>query len=165
MSAVWRSFLSLVTLHSLLVGQSYTAPAGIRQAQRHATASILPGGRVIAPLGEQHTTGAGPFGLAVGPAARVVVTANGGMGRNSFTIFDRAPGGRYTSQQIAASSKERVDDFGGSDWRGVFMGLALVNDHTVWASEGNSGRVSQFDWGADRRRVVDLNQEIGRAHV
>jgi len=86
------------------------------------------------------------------------VTANGGMGRNSFTIFDRVPGGRWTSQQIAASSKERMDDFGGSDWRGVFMGLALVNDHTVWASEGNSGRVSQFDWSADRRRVVDLNQ-------
>jgi YVTN family beta-propeller protein len=88
----------------------------------------------------------------------VVVTANGGMGRNSFTIFDREPSGKYASQQIGASSKERVDDFGGSDWRGVFMGLALVNDHTVWASEGNSGRVSQFDWGADRRRVVDLNQ-------
>jgi len=156
--AVWRSFLSLLTLHSLLAAQSYTAPAGIRQAQRHATASILPGGRVIAPLGEQHATGAGPFGLAVGPSARVVVTANGGMGRNSLTIFDREPSGRWASQQIAASSKERVDDFGGLDWRGVFMGLALVNDHTVWASEGNSGRVSQFDWGADRRRVVDLNQ-------
>ena len=88
----------------------------------------------------------------------MVVTANGGMGRNSFTIFDREPGGRWASQQIAASSKEKVDEFGGTDWRGVFMGLALVNDHTVWASEGNSGRVSQFDWGADRRRVVDLNQ-------
>jgi YVTN family beta-propeller protein len=93
----------------------------------------------------------------------VVVTSNGGMGRNSFTIFDREPGGRWGSQQIAASSaaskdKDKVDDFGGTDWRGVFMGLALVNDHTVWASEGNSGRVSQFDWGADRRRVVDLNQ-------
>src|ERR1017187_6985027 len=51
-----------------------------------------------------------------------------------------------------------MDEFGGTDWRGVFMGLALVNDQTVWASEGNSGRVSQLDWGADRRRVVDLNQ-------
>jgi YVTN family beta-propeller protein len=93
----------------------------------------------------------------------VVVTANGGIGRNSFTILNREPGGRWTSQQIAASAakskeKDTVDEFGASDWRGVFMGLALVNDHTVWASEGNSGRVSQFDWGADRRRVVDLNQ-------
>jgi YVTN family beta-propeller protein len=77
--------------------------------------------------------------------------------------LNREPGGRWTSQQIAASAakskeKDTVDEFGASDWRGVFMGLALVNDHTVWASEGNSGRVSQFDWGADRRRVVDLNQ-------
>jgi YVTN family beta-propeller protein len=88
----------------------------------------------------------------------VVVTANGGMGRNSFTILDRERSGRWTSQEIAASSHEKVDEFGGTDWRGVFMGLAWVNDHTVWASEGNSGRVSLFDWGADRRRVVDLNQ-------
>ena len=86
------------------------------------------------------------------------MTANGGMGRNSFTILDRERSGRWTSQEIAASSHEKVDEFGGTDWRGVFMGLAWVNDHTVWASEGNSGRVSLFDWGADRRRVVDLNQ-------
>lgn len=88
----------------------------------------------------------------------MVVTANGGMGRNSFTIFNREPGGKWAGEQIAAASKDKVDDFGATDWRGVFMGLALVNDHTVWASEGNSGKVSQFDWGAGRRRVVDLNQ-------
>src|ERR1039457_1324491 len=127
----------------------------MRPAQRPATASILPGGRIIAPLGEQHATGAGPFGLAVGRSARVVVTANGGMGRNSFTIFDREPSGRWTSQQIAASSKEKVDEFGGTDWRGVFMGLALVNDHTVWASEGNSGTDTQFDWGPDRTAAAE----------
>jgi len=38
------------------------------------------------------------------------------------------------------------------------MGLAYVNDHSVWASEGNSGRVSLFDWSAARRRTIDLNQ-------
>jgi len=86
------------------------------------------------------------------------VTANGGMGRNSFTVLDRERTGTWSVQQLGASSKDRVDEFGGTDWRGVFMGVALVNDHTVWASEGNSGKVSQFDWVADRRRVVDLNQ-------
>ncbi|MEI9975399.1 MAG: YncE family protein [Ignavibacteriota bacterium] len=38
------------------------------------------------------------------------------------------------------------------------MGLAYVNDHSVWASEGNSGKVSLFDWSAARRRSIDLNQ-------
>jgi YVTN family beta-propeller protein len=88
----------------------------------------------------------------------VVVTANGGMGRNSFTIFDHQRTGNWTSNSISASAKDKEAEFGGTDWRGVFMGLALVNDHTVWASEGNSGKVSQFDWAADRRRTVDLNQ-------
>ena len=48
MSAAWRSALALLTFSGSLFAQSYTAPAGIRQAVRRTGASILPGGRVIA---------------------------------------------------------------------------------------------------------------------
>ena len=82
------------------------------------------------------------------------MTANGGSGRSSFTVLDRERSGHWTSRQIGSST----DEFGGADWRGVFMGLALVNDHTLWASEGNSGKVSLFDWAGGRRRAIDLNQ-------
>src|ERR1035437_9959798 len=151
---VRRPLLALLTINSFLCAQSYTAPAGIRPALRRAATSILPGGRIIAPVGEQYVTGSGPFGLVVGPSARTVVTANGGSGRSSFTVLDRERSGHWTSRQIGSST----DEFGGADWRGVFMGLALVNDHTLWASEGNSGKVSLFYWAGGRRRAIDLNQ-------
>ncbi len=56
-----------------------------------------------------------------------------------------------------ARTMEGQEEFG-QDWRGLFMGLAYVNDHSAWASEGNSGQVSLFDWTAARRRAIDLNQ-------
>ncbi len=38
------------------------------------------------------------------------------------------------------------------------MGLAFSGEHAVFASEGNSGKVSLHDWNSDRRRVIDINQ-------
>src|SRR5215475_13494497 len=48
--------------------QSYTAPAGVRQALRREGASILPGGRIVAPYGKEHPTGPGPFALVLSPS-------------------------------------------------------------------------------------------------
>ena len=146
-----------VFLGGTLAARFYSAPAGIRPALRKASSAILPGGRVIAPLGDQYFTGAGPFGLLVGPSARIVVTANGGPGTNSLTVLDHDRSGRFSATQLEARSTAAQEAFG-ADWRGVSMGLAYVNDHAVWASEGNSGRVSFFDWAAARRRTVELNQ-------
>jgi YVTN family beta-propeller protein len=42
-------------------------------------------------------------------------------------------------------------------WRGVFMGIAFAGEHSAWVSEGNSGKVSLFDWPGERRRAVNLN--------
>ncbi|HEX3748526.1 MAG TPA: bifunctional YncE family protein/alkaline phosphatase family protein [Bryobacteraceae bacterium] len=112
---------------------------------------------MIAPLGQQHTTGAGPFGLLVGPAAHTVVTSNGGPGANSFTVLDHQRDGRWSADTYVANSYDAEEEFG-REWRGLFMGLAYINDHAVWASEGNSGKVSLFDWVAARRRSIDLNQ-------
>jgi len=156
--ARWRSLWALLTFSIFLAAQSYSAPAGIRPALRRAATSILPGGRIIAPLGDQYPTGPGPFGLFVGTSARTVVTSNGGPGRNSLTVLDRTRDNRWGVQQFIAASPDALDEFGVTDWRGVFMGLALANDHAVWASEGNSGRVSLFDWSAARRRAIDINQ-------
>ena len=140
-----------------LAAQSYSTPAGLRPALRRVSTSILPGGRIIAPLGEQYATGAGPFGLLVGPSSRTVVTANGGPGPNSFTVLDHERSGHWSVQQLVAHAAEGQEAFG-TEWRGLCMGLAYVNDHSVWASEGNSGRVSLFDWSAARRRAIELNQ-------
>jgi YVTN family beta-propeller protein len=156
--ASWRYVVALLTFGGALAAQSFSAPAGIRPALRRSTSSILPGGRIISPLGEQFATGAGPFGLLIGPSARIIVTSNGGPGPNSLTVVERERNGRFSpSQTVVAHSYGGEQEFG-QDWKGLFMGLAYVNEHAVWASEGNSGKVSLFDWSAARRRSIDLNQ-------
>src|SRR5450759_464888 len=84
-----RNCLLVLSCAGSLAEQSFTAPAGIRPAQRRPAGALLPGGRIIQPEGEQFITGSGPFGLAVSPEGKSVVTANGGPGRNSLTILER----------------------------------------------------------------------------
>ena len=130
----------------------------MRTAQRGPSGAILPGGRVIQPKGEQFLTGSGPFGLAVGPEGKSVITANGGGDRNSLTVLERDRNNHWEARHLLAHSQ--VKD---ANWRSVFMGIAMVNEHSAWVSEGNSGRVDLFDWsGAGtnwRRRAIDLNQK------
>ena len=152
-----RQIYVLLTFCAALGAQSYSSPAGIRPALTRTGSAILPGGRVISPLGDQHSTGPGPFGLMISPSGKMVVTANGGPGPNSLTVLDHDRSGRWSSQQFTAVQGDGQELFG-EDWKGLFMGLAYVNERSVWASEGNSGKVSLFDWVAARRRSIDLNQ-------
>src|SRR3981189_764117 len=101
--------LFLVNL-SVAGAAEYHAPAGTRPAVRRPGAeSILPGGRVIAPLGRQFQTGPGPFGLAVSPNGRLVVTANGGPRRYSFTLV-RHDEKNWDTRQVVAGSFPDDDD-------------------------------------------------------
>lgn len=156
--AAWRFSLLLLALSNAATAQTYSSPAGIRPALRRPGASILPGGRIIASLGDEYLTGPGTFGLAISSSGRTVVTSNGGPGRNSLTVLDRGKNGHWDVRQLVARSPDMLDEFDAADWRSVFMGLAFSNEHAVFASEGNSGRVSLFDWNSERRRVIDLNQ-------
>ena len=148
--------LSFVT--AALFAQSFSTPAGNRPALRRQGPSILPGGRVIAPLGEEYASGPGAFGMAVSASGLTVVTSNGGPGRNSLTVLERNKAGHWEARQLVARRPETADEEEGGAWRGVFMGLAFSGEHTVYASEGNSGRVSLFDWNAERQRSIDLNR-------
>ena len=136
----------------------YCAPAGIRPAARRAGASILPGGRVVAPYGDEYPIGPGAFGLAIGPSGRTVVTANSGPVRYSLTVVERAAGNRWQARQLVAHAPDALEPRG-AGWIGVFMGLAFASDHAFFASEGNSGRIAYFDASDERRRAVDLNRE------
>ncbi len=156
--AARRIFPVLLFVCATLGAQSFSAPAGNRPALRRNGPSILAGGRVIAPLGEEYPTGAGAFGLAVSASGRAVVTSNGGPGRNSLTVLERDKTGHWQARQLLAQRPAAPDDGEENNWRGVFMGLAFANEHAAYASEGNSGRISLFDWNADRRRAIDLNR-------
>jgi YVTN family beta-propeller protein len=150
-----RGLLALLTFPALLAAQDHRAPAGSRPANRKPNASILPGGRIIAPTGARFATGPGAFGLAVSASGKAFATANGGPGVNSITVLERDKNGRWQLRQLNARGSD--DDVEG-DWRGVSLGLAFSGERAVFASEGNTGRIILLDWAADRRRTIELNR-------
>src|SRR5580704_6875449 len=90
-------------------GGEYSAPAGIRPAlRRPGAASILPGGRIISPLGHQYTTGPGPFGLAVSPSGKTLVSANSGPDRFSLTVLEREKNGAWQVRQLLAPKRKKA---------------------------------------------------------
>jgi YVTN family beta-propeller protein len=159
--------LLLVFLTLSLLAAEYSAPAGIRPAlRRPGAASILPGGRIISPLGHQYMTGPGPFGLAISASGRRLVSANSGPDRFSLTVLERDKSGAWSVRQLVAPRKkpgEKEDERsekGEESWHSVFMGLAFATEHTVYASEGNSGRVRLVDLASGAaRKIYDLNQD------
>ena len=147
---------------AVLAEQNFTAPAGNRPALRRPGPSILPGGRVIAPLGEEYVTGPGAFGLQLSPSGKTLVTANGGPGRYSLTVMERDRDSHWEVRQVVAHPLEAKDQSDAAEWHGVSMGVAFSGEHSIFAAEGNSGRIGLFDPGAidtgTPRRVIDLNQ-------
>ncbi len=153
------AYLLLVLLAAHAAAADYRAPAGTRPAiRRPGSETILPGGRIITPLGRQHPTGPGPFGLAISPDGRTIVTADGGPSRYSLTVWEHSKD-KWQSRQYSARRKDEPPGEDGDDWRSVFMGVAFEGDHSVFAAEGNSGRVRLVNLGNGRREhAYDLNQ-------
>jgi DNA-binding beta-propeller fold protein YncE len=143
-----------------LLAAEYRTPAGAEPAARRPGAtSILPGGRLIDPLGRYFQTGPGPFGLAVAPGGRRIVTADGGPNRFSLTVVSKTDSS-YRTETIAAKRRgESADSDDEGDFRSVFQGLAFDGDRDLYASEGNSGRVRLIDAATGRLKLVfELNR-------
>jgi DNA-binding beta-propeller fold protein YncE len=151
--------LLLFILTSVSMAADFAAPAGTRPASRRPGAeSILPGGRIITPLGRSYSTGPGPFGLAISPSGNQVATANGGPEQYSLTLLRRDKM-YWWVRQISAAEPGKEED----DWRSVFMGLAFDGERALYASEGNSGRVRLIDPATgEKKRVYDLNGDAFR---
>jgi YVTN family beta-propeller protein len=145
---------ALVLLMAVIAqAAEYAAPAGIQPALRRPGAtSILPGGRMISPIGIQYITGPGPLALAASPNGKTILSANRGPERFSLTFLDREKGRRLVRHLVANSQSD--------DWLGVSTGAVFDGEHTVYVSEGASGRV----WAVNpsdgsRKRGFDLNQD------
>jgi YVTN family beta-propeller protein len=157
----------LLLLAIPMLAADYAAPAGIRPAlRRPGAASILPGGRIISPLGRQFVTGPGPFGLAISGSGKMLVSANSGPDRFSLTVLEQDRTGAWSARQLVAPRKKKSEneglhsEKGEEPWHSLFVGLAFATEHTVYASEGNSGRVRLVDLTTGAaKKIYDLNQE------
>ena len=115
-------------------------------------------------MGQSFITGPGPFGLAVSPSGKTLITANTGPGQNSLTLLGQERSGQWLVRHIMARTAEEDrasgdrDDSGSLGWRGVFMGIAFAGEHSVYVSEGNSGKLALIDLNYEKRRAIDLNQ-------
>ena len=142
-------------------GTSYATPAGNRPAVHRGNVTILPGGRVLNPLGFQMPTGPGTWGLAVSPAGRIV-TANLGPERASLTYLEREKQGPWSIHNLVAARTDQHSEYSTddrSDWFGVSRGIAFSGERNAWIAEGRSGKVRMVDLttGA-RKHQIDLNQ-------
>ena len=147
-----------------VLAADYSAPAGSRPAiRRPGSPSILPGGRIIAPAGRQYITGPGPFGLAISPDSKTIVSVNSGPERFSLTVLERNKKGGIDTHHLVAAPRRDDDERGeeqADQWRTVFMGVAFSGDHAAYFSEGNTGRVRLVDLSTgSRRKVYDLNRK------
>jgi YVTN family beta-propeller protein len=139
-------------------GADYRTPAGSQPARRTETGvgTILPGGRILSPFGEQFTTGPGPFGLALSPSGERVVTANGGPDRFSLSILEHiGEEFRMRSLKIGGAPDPGESE---DDWKSTFMGLAFDGENLLYASEGESGQVRAINPATGARLArFDLN--------
>ncbi|HXA04266.1 MAG TPA: hypothetical protein VNY30_05485, partial [Bryobacteraceae bacterium] len=146
------------------IAADYSAPAGTRPAiHRPGAPSILPGGRIIAPLGHQYITGPGPFGLAVSPDGKTIISVNSGPERFSVSVLEKEKSGSLTvhhwvTRPPPRHQEERRED--SDEWRSVFMGAAFAGNKVAFVAEGNSGRVRLLDLATGTgRKLYDLNQD------
>lgn len=132
----------LLSLH----GADYRTPADHRPARptEEGQGTVLPGGRLLSPFGNQYATGPGPFGLAISPEGHRVITANGGAERFSLTVLEGTANAWHT-RQLAIPATRDGDDRDEDDWMSTFMGLAFAGEHVLYASEGDSGQVRALD--------------------
>lgn len=135
---------------AVLCASDFHTPAGNEPARRTeaGAGTILPGGRFLSPYGIEYTTGPGPFGLAISPSGARIVTADGGPDRFTLSFLEGS-----AIRHLALPVKKDADD-DEDEWKSTFMGLAFDGENTLYASEGESGRVRVLDPASGRTLSV-----------
>jgi len=133
-----------VTTPPLQNPTSMQAPAGDRFTHIDpAGETVLPNGRLITPRGVQVKVAPHPYGLALSPDGRTLVTSNSGTAPFSVSIVTDLASPSPKVAQIPEGFPKRDTE---SDPDSVYMGVAIAPDNqTLYVSEGNNGRVGIFD--------------------
>jgi len=129
------------------------APAGERPVKiDSAGETTLPNGRLITPLGKHVRVAPHPYGLALSPDGRTLVTANSGTHPFSVSTITELESAAPRVVQIPPGFKSAD-----ADPDSVYLGVAIGPDsRTLYLSEGNNGRVGIFDL-VTRQRLYSLS--------
>jgi YVTN family beta-propeller protein len=129
------------------------APAGDRRVKIDVSGeTILPNGRLITPLGRHVKVAPHPYGLALSPDGKTLVTANSGTQPFSASVITELESPAPQVAQIPPGFKPAD-----ADPDSVFLGVAVAPDNrTLYLSEGNNGRVGIFDL-VTRQRLYSLS--------
>jgi YVTN family beta-propeller protein len=132
----------LARQHPRQVTQELEAPAVDRPVKIDLSGkTILPNGRLITPLGSHVKVAPHPYGLALSPDGKTLVTANSGTHPFSASIITQLDSPEPQVVQIPPGFKPAD-----ADPDSVFLGVAVGPDNrTLYLSEGNNGRVGIFD--------------------
>ena len=124
------------------VAEELSAPAVDRPVKIDLSGeTILPNGRLIAPLGRHVKVAPHPYGLALSPDGKTLVTANSGTHPFSASIITQLDSPEPQVAQIPPGFNPAD-----ADPDSVFLGVAVGPDNrTLYLSEGNNGRVGIFD--------------------
>ncbi|MGA2073745.1 MAG: alkaline phosphatase family protein [Terriglobia bacterium] len=147
--ALFLAYMLLAAVQSSLGEDAQTpkpavlqAPAGrlpVKINPRGVT--ILPNGRLITPFGKYVKVAPHPYGLALSPDGKTLVTVNGGTSPFSASILTDLWGLTPHVAQIPPGFKSSD-----ADPQSVFLGAAIARDNrTLFLSEGNNGNVGIFD--------------------
>jgi len=134
------------------------APAGDRPVKIDpAGDTVLPNGRLITPRGTYVRVAPHPYGLALSPDGKTLVTANSGTAPFSLSIITEFQSSQPTVAQIPPGFKSPD-----ADPDSIYLGVAIAPDNrTLYASEGNNGCVGVWDLATYRRLAsLSLNDDF-----
>ncbi|MEY4930773.1 MAG: hypothetical protein RI909_1497 [Bacteroidota bacterium] len=129
-----------------------TAPAGEQYTLiNREGATVIPNGRLVTPVGKQITVAPHPFGLAVSPDGKTIITSNSGTGPFSISIIKNLSGQNFDVRQIPETKNDEDEDEEDEEeedesLKGVFMGLAISPDGSkVYVAGGQQNKIYVFD--------------------
>lgn len=124
------------------------APAGEEYTRINKEgATIIPNGRRITPMGKQITVAPHPFGLALSPDGKTIITANSGVGPFSISIITAYDSETPTLKQIPETLNPEKGLL-----EAVFMGLAISPDNKrVYVAGGQQNRIYIFDLATSQK--------------
>jgi DNA-binding beta-propeller fold protein YncE len=146
-------------LASTASAANFQPPAGERYVVTSRAGTILPGGRILRPLGTQLDTGPGPWGLAVSRNG-TVVTADTGPERFGITVIEPPARGSWRERHIWARTPRTIaPELADPEWQSVAPGVAFDDSgKAVWVSEGESGKIREIDQNTgNTRKTINLN--------